>query len=62
MKNYTPQKLIGSKEIVKQLSCSRSKANEILHRFESVGKLYKDGKFLRIKQSDLNDWLESLRG
>ena len=40
------------------LGISKSKANAIMHMFEYQGKLFRDGRLLRVEIGAFEEWLE----
>ena len=45
-------------DIMRVLSVSRAEANRIMHEFEQAGKLFRHGRLLRIRVSDVGKWVK----
>ena len=50
------QKYYKVKDIMAILSCSPTKANEIMHMFAYKGQLLRDKRLLRVKITDFEAW------
>ena len=40
------------------LGISKSKANQLMHMFEFRGQLFRDGRVMRVRIKDFEQWLE----
>lgn len=45
-------------EVGEILGISQSKSNQIMHYFEKRGKLFRDGRIMRVKIEDFEEYLE----
>ena len=52
------KRFYSARDIQTMLGISRSKANQIMHHFERQGQLYRDGRLMRVKIGDFEQWLE----
>lgn len=48
----------STKDVMEILGISKSKANAIMHMFEYRGKLFREGKLMRVEISVFERWLE----
>ena len=51
-------KLIGTRQVVERLGCSRTYANDLLHMFGNRGQMYWIGKRMKVEQAVFEEWLE----
>ena len=52
----------SSKDIQEILGVGKRKAYEILHMFDYHGKLFRDGKTMRVRIDYFNEWLDHKDG
>ncbi len=52
----------SSKDIEEILGIGKHKANDILHMFDQQGKLFKEGKTLRVRKTYFHEWLNQKDG
>lgn len=52
------QRYYSTRDIMRILGISKSKANAIMHMFEYQGKLFRDGRLLRVEIGAFEEWLE----
>ena len=50
---------LGTRDLVDILGVGRTRATEIMHMFEDRGQLFRTGKLLKVKASDLDKWMKS---
>lgn len=55
------KRFYSARDIQTMLGISRSKANQIMHHFERQGQLYRDGRLMRVKIEDFEQWLKKAR-
>lgn len=48
----------STQDIMEILGISKSKANAIMHMFEYQGKLFRNGKLMRVEIGTFESWLE----
>lgn len=53
----TEKRYYSTAEVQTILSCSRTKANEIMHLFEKRGKLFRMGNMMRVEKKALEDFI-----
>lgn len=51
------QRYYSTRDIMEILGISKSKANAIMHMFEYQGKLFRDGRLMRVEIAVFEDWL-----
>ena len=56
------ERYISAKDIMQTLSVSKCKALQIMHMFGARGLLFKNGRVLRVKESDFAEWLRANGG
>lgn len=47
----------SSSEIMEILGCGRNYANNLMHMFAQRGQLLRDGKLMRVKIADFEQWV-----
>ena len=53
------RRFYSARDIMEILSVSKSKANAIMHMFEYQGKLFRDGRLMRVEVGVFEEWLET---
>jgi len=49
----------SARDIMEILGVSKSKANAIMHMFEYQGKLFRDGRLMRVEVGAFEEWIQS---
>lgn len=52
------RRFYSTQDVMEILGISKSKANQLMHMFEFRGQLFRDGRVMRVKIKDFEQWLE----
>lgn len=52
------RRFYSTKDIMEILGISKSKANALMHMFEYQGKLFRDGRLMRVEIGIFEEWLQ----
>lgn len=52
------RRFYSTQDVMEILGISKSKANQLMHMFEFRGQLFRDGRVMRVKIKDFEQWLK----
>lgn len=52
------RRFYSTQDVMEILGISKSKANQLMHMFEFRGQLFRDGRVMRVRIKDFEQWLK----